>query len=134
MASSQRIVTGDTSRLGRLAAPPPLGRLAARPVRGLDLTQLTAWLAIGFVIAVTATTAVFAASGPSILVPRSPVAFPGWMAGPLHGLFGRLPEPQNTLEIFSSAALVGMFCAYGVALASIRAVSMRCLWIVVGVL
>jgi branched-subunit amino acid transport protein AzlD len=56
------------------------------------------------------------------------------MSGPLHGLFGTLPETRSSLEIFSSVALIGMFCAYGLALACIRAVSMRALWIVIGVL
>jgi hypothetical protein len=101
---------------------------------GLDLAPFAAWLALGFLIAVTATIAAFASSGPSILVPRSTAAFPGWMSGPLHGLFGNLPETRSTLEILSSVALIAMFCAYGVALASIRAVSMRALWVVIGVL
>lgn len=98
------------------------------------MARAAAWVAIGVLIAVIAATALFAASGPSILVPRSTVSFPGWMAGPLHGLFGHLPETRSALEVWSSVALIGMFCAYGVLLVCIRTLSMRAIWIVVGVL
>lgn len=134
MGSPQGIATGDIGTLGRVAAPPPPQGRQARRTKGLDLSQVAAWVAIGLLIAVTAATAVFASSGPSILVPRSDASFPGWLAGPLHGLFGHLPEARPPLEIFSSVGLIAMFCAYAIAIALIRRVSMRALWIVVGVL
>jgi hypothetical protein len=134
MASPQGIATGDVGTVGRVPTPPPPSGRPARLTTGLELPQVAAWIAIGFLIAVTATIALFASSGPSILVPRSDASFPNWMAGPLHGLFGHLPEDRPSLEIFSSVALVAMFCAYGMALAFIRTVSMRALWIVIGVL
>ncbi|MGN6171150.1 MAG: glycosyltransferase 87 family protein, partial [Solirubrobacteraceae bacterium] len=134
MASPQGIATGDIGTVGRVPGPPTGHERLARGRTGLDLPQVAAWVAIGFLIAVTATIAMFASSGPSILVPRSTVSFPGWMAGPLQGLFGHLPDARPPLEIFSSVALIGMFCAYGIALAFIRTVSMRALWVVIGVL
>lgn len=134
MASPQGIATGDIGALGRVSAPPPRRGRVARPTAFPRLAPVAAWLALGILIAITATIAVFAASGPSILVPRSTASFPGWMSGPLHGLFGRLPEARPSLELWSSVGLVVMFGAYGVALACIRAVSMRALWVVVGVL
>lgn len=134
MASPHGIAASDIGTLGRVPAPPPPRERPARRITDLDFPKIAAWVAIGFLIAVTATTALFASSGPSILVPRSTVSFPGWMAGPLHGLFGHLPETRPPLEIFSSVALIAMFCAYGMALAFIRTVSMRALWVVIGVL
>jgi hypothetical protein len=93
-----------------------------------------AWLALAAIVAATAAVAVFASAGPSILVPRSSAVFPGWLAGPLHGLFGHLPNDRSTLELGMSALLVGMVIPYCLALASVRAVSMRALWVVIGVL
>src|SRR5881227_3776673 len=49
---------------------------------------------------------IFACSGPTVLVWHSPTAFPGWMAGPLNGLFGVLPHHVETLWIGYSCALV----------------------------
>jgi len=77
---------------------------------------------------------VYAAAEPSILVPRSTVTFPGWLAGPLHGVFGSLPQSQPALEFGMSAVLVGMIGAYVIGLLAVRSVSMRALWIVLSVL
>ena len=104
------------------------------PVSWTALGPVFAWLAFGVLIVATAAIAFWAAAQPSILVPRSTASFPGWLAGPLHGLFGSLPHSQSTLEFGFSAVLVGMTGAYVIALLAVRTVSMRALWIVVGVL
>jgi hypothetical protein len=67
---------------------------------------------------------VFAANAPGPLVWSSAAAFPRWVAGPLHGLLGRVP--QTTWQVLSgySALLAVMLGAYGLALAGARAVSM----------
>ncbi len=113
--------------------------LVSREKRTISLPRVTlgpffAWLAIAAIVAATAAIAVFASAGPSILVPRSTATFPGWLAGPLHGIFGHLPNDRPTLELGMSLVLVGLLVPYLLALASVRSISMRALWIVIGVL
>ena len=64
-----------------------------------------------------------AAAGPSLLVPRSRFAFPGWLSGPLHGLVGPVHVDPQTLTWGFSAVVVAMTVAYAVALASARVLS-----------
>ena len=68
---------------------------------------------------------VFETAGQSVLVPRSGEVFPGWEAGPLHGLFGTLGVGVNAVNYSMSALLIVMLLAYGVALAAVRTLSMR---------
>jgi hypothetical protein len=74
---------------------------------------------------------VFATTGPTVLVPSSSYAFPGWMAGPLDHLFGHLISSPTALSYGFSVLVVAMTVAYGVALASVRLLSMRTIVIVV---
>jgi len=67
----------------------------------------------------------YAAAGPSVLVPRSTQTFPTWESGPLHNLLGRYIESPHTLGWVFSGVLLAMVIAYGVALASVRTLSMR---------
>jgi alpha-1,6-mannosyltransferase len=67
----------------------------------------------------------FTTAGPSVLVPRSNEVFPGWEAGPLHGLFSGLPNDPRQLSYGMSALVIVMLIAYGAAIASARALSMR---------
>jgi hypothetical protein len=110
------------------------GQRLSLPLPRIALGPYVAWLALAAIVAGTAGVAVFASAGPSILVPRSTAVFPGWLAGPLHGIFGQLPNQRATLEVGMSALLVGMLIPYCLALASVRAITMRALWVVVGVL
>ncbi len=66
-----------------------------------------------------------------MLVPRSDVAFAGWEAGPLHGLFGAFHAHTGAVDWAVSGLLVVMLLAYAVALAAVRTLSMRT--IVIGV-
>jgi hypothetical protein len=68
---------------------------------------------------------VFATAQPTILVARSRFAFPDWMSGPLHGLFGPLIKDPQTLGLGFTAVLLAMMVAYGVVLLSVRMLSMR---------
>ncbi|HWF75297.1 MAG TPA: glycosyltransferase 87 family protein [Solirubrobacteraceae bacterium] len=108
---------GTTLRL-----PHPALRVS-RPAYGV--------LALGLLVAGCLALVVFATAGPDDLVSSSGYAFPGWLAGPLHGLFGRLISDPATLSYGFSAVLVVMTVAYGVALASVRLLSMRTIVIVV---
>jgi len=87
--------------------------------------------ALAALLAACVAVVVFASAGPSVLAPGSEYAFPGWVAGPLEGLFGRLTGDPQTLGYGLSAVLVAMTLAYGVALASLRSLSMRTIVIAV---
>ena len=45
------------------------------------------------------------------------MSFPGWLSGPLHGVFGRLNQDPLGMSIGLSAVILAMGVAYGVALA-----------------
>ena len=66
-----------------------------------------------------------AASGPSVLVPRSNIIYPAWEAGPLHTLVPLFTHNPKTMGIVYSVMLVALFGAYAIALASVRTLSMR---------
>jgi hypothetical protein len=91
-------------------------------------------IAIGALIVATLAIVAVAASGPTVLVPRSRVVFPGWDAGPLQSLITRPFTDPNTVGLGFSAVLVAMIVAYGVALAAIRSLSMRLIAVAVVVL
>jgi hypothetical protein len=88
-------------------------------------------VALGGLLVGCVAVVVFATAGPTALVPSSWYAFPGWVAGPLHGLFGHLISAPTALSYGFSAVVVAMTVAYGVALASVRLLSMRTIVIVV---
>jgi hypothetical protein len=95
----------------------------SRPIYG--------FLALGALIAGCLAVVVFAAAEPSVLVPRSRFAFPGWLAGPFHGVFAPLRISPQTMGYGFSAVILAMTLAYGFALASVRLLSMRAIVIAV---
>lgn len=97
-------------------------RLGAREAAGVGVL-------LGLLAGVAAIV-VFAAAGPSLLLSHGGVPFPGWLSGPLHGLFGRLTEDRETLEFGLSAVLVAMAVAYGAALVWSRWLSVRAVVVV----
>jgi hypothetical protein len=97
-----------------------------RPVYGLVALAVL----IGGCLAVV----VFAATEPSVLVPRSRFNFAGWLAGPFHGLVKDTGLTPENLSYGFSAVVLAMTVAYGVALASVRLLSMRVIVIAVIVL
>jgi alpha-1,6-mannosyltransferase len=69
---------------------------------------------------------VIAASGQkTILVPQSPVAFPDWLAGPLHLLTDQIAIRATQTAWAFSFVLVAMTVAYGVAVACAPALDRR---------
>jgi Glycosyltransferase family 87 len=97
----------------RLTRPRALSHPLAGPV-ALAATVLGALLVV-----------LFATAGPSVLVPQSTRVFPGWEAGPLHGLFGNLTHNGTALNLGLSVVLATMTLAYLVVLGSVRTLSMR---------
>jgi hypothetical protein len=117
-----------TVALPRLA---PFGRRLSLPRLRLAVSPYAGWLALLTIIASAFATVMFSTSRESTLVPRSAIAFPGWMSGPLHGLFGGLTNNMKTLELGLSVVLIAMFIAYGIVLWSVRSISVRLLWVCV---
>jgi len=119
--ASQTDTTVVLARLqfgGRLSLPRP--RLATM--------RLAGWGALAILIAAAFAVVLFATAQESNLVPRSSTVFPGWMSGPLHGLFGHLTNNTKTLDFGYSGVLLVMLAAYGVVVASARALSERVIW------
>ncbi len=115
--------------LPRLA---PLGRRLALPRVSVSLGPIGGRIALSALVLGALVLVVFSTAHSSALVPTSQLVFPGWEAGPLHGLFGYITVPLNTIDMGLSAMVVLMTVAYGAALLAVRSLSMR--WIVVCVL
>jgi hypothetical protein len=99
-------------------------RIALGPVAG---RIALASLALGAFVVV-----MFATSRRSPLVPHSGIAFPGWEAGPLHGLFGVAIKNNFAVNMGLSGVLAVMLLAYGAALLAVRTMSMRliAIWVI----
>ena len=127
---------------GAVALPrgPLLGLSLPRP-RGMVMRPVHGRSALWVLVLACLAVAVVASATPTNLVQTSHTLFPGWMAGPLHGLFG---EPVQDLigkggfsPNFSyafSGLFVLMLLAYGLVLASARTLSMRTIAIAVAVM
>lgn len=129
---SAALASGPVARAGAGQADPTValprlpfgGRLSfARP--RVALHPLAGHFALAALLLGSLAVVVFATAGPSDLVPRSNVAFPGWEAGPLGGLFGNIALNSTTLGIAFSLVVIAMTVAYFVVLASVRSLSMR---------
>jgi hypothetical protein len=109
----------------------PLGLGAWLPRPRIRFGPIAGRLGLGALVLATLVVVIAAASGPSVLVPRSPVTFPGWESGPLHSLIPRLITNPDTLGIAFSGVLVAMIVAYAVVLGAVRTLSMRAIVICV---
>jgi hypothetical protein len=96
-------------------------RVAFGPVAGRIALGSLAFAALLVVL--------FATARRSPLVPHSGIAFPAWEAGPLHGLLGMTVKSNYAVNMGLSVVLVGMLVAYGVAIAAVRTMSMRLIWV-----
>ena len=106
-------------------------RVRISPARSALARQGSGLVALAALLAGCLAVVVFAAAGPSVLVPGSEYAFPGWVAGPLDHVFGRLISDSQTLGYGFSGLLLAMSAAYGVALVSVAKLSMRTIVIAV---
>jgi hypothetical protein len=115
----------------RVSLPRPRA-LAIRPIYG----SIALWTLVTSCVAIV----VVASAIPTNLVQNSSVLFPGWMSGPLHGLFA---EPLHSLigrwggfsRDFSyafSGLFIVMLVAYGVALAAAQKLSTRAIALAIG--
>src|ERR1700722_9928371 len=106
VASVAAASTDENTVLERAGLPgvrirlPRLSLRVSRPGYGLA--------ALGVLLAGCVAVVVFAAAGPSVLAPGSYYAFPGWAAGPLHSVFGRLISNPTALSYGFSALVVAM--------------------------
>jgi hypothetical protein len=90
------------------------------------LHPLAGQVALGVLVLGAFLVVAFTTSGPTSLIARSPETFPGWEAGPLHGLFVGLHVSNSTaLSYGLSLVLVVMALAYLVALNAAGTLSMR---------
>jgi alpha-1,6-mannosyltransferase len=111
--------TVPLSRLG------PFGARWSLPRPSLAVTRIAGLVALAALMAGTAAIVLVASSGASVLVPRSWISFPGWVAGPLHGLLAPITARNTTVDAELSAVIVAMTLAYLVALGAARALGTR---------
>src|SRR5277367_1906247 len=84
------------------------------------------------IVACSLLAVVLAADRPSVLSPTTHTSFfPGWMAGPLGGLWPGLTRSSSTLKYLFSGAIVVMYIAYLVGLAYLP--RMRARWVIAGI-
>jgi alpha-1,6-mannosyltransferase len=123
-------VGGTTAADSTLAVgrPPTVGRQLALPRRRAAIAPWIGGLALAALLVGAFAVVVFASARQSVLVPSSPTAFPHWRSGPLHGIFGQLTNNTSTIDYGFTAVLLAMLVAYGVVLASLRALPMRVIW------
>jgi hypothetical protein len=126
--SSSPVAGGGDVALPRTVA---LWTRFALPLPRIALGPLAGRLALASLVLAAIALVAFATSGPTVLVPRSNLEFPGWEAGPLHALFSGLPHSQLALNYGLSVLIVAMLVAYCVVIASTRALSLRSIVIVI---
>jgi hypothetical protein len=115
--------TGETTvALPRFS---PLGRRVALPRPRLVLSPVAGKIALASMIVGALAVLLFAAAGPSALVPRSDNVFPGWEAGPLHWVLSGLRVRDQAVSLGLSAVIVAMGFAYLIVLSTARMLSMR---------
>ncbi|HEX8977265.1 MAG TPA: glycosyltransferase family 87 protein [Solirubrobacteraceae bacterium] len=118
-AAGEGAVTLPRLRLPSLPAriPWPRTRVGSR----------TGHLALAAVVMGALLVVLVAVAGPSVLVPRSTLAFPGWDAGPLGAVIPRVIRDPKAVGIGFSVVLLSMLLAYVVALRAVPVFSARTL-------
>jgi hypothetical protein len=133
LSASSVAGSGAGAADGAVALPagsPGLGRLSLPRVR-IVVGPSAGRIALASIVVGVLAVVAFATAGPSVLVPRSDQVFPPWEAGPLHALFGGLPNNQLTLAYGLSVLLLLLGVAYGVVLAATKALSTRAIVVTV---
>ena len=124
------LAAGTPTSAGTETAPglpklaPLASRLTLRPAR-IVLGATAGRISLGVLVLGALLVVVFSTATSSPLVPTSQLSFPGWEAGPLHGLFGYFSASQNTIDTGLSAVVVAMLVAYGAVLLAVRSLSLR---------
>jgi len=108
-----------------------LGRRLSVPRPTVRAHPLAGRLALATLVICAFAVVAFASSGANPLVPGTNLGMPNWESGPLHYVFRWLPRHFLLLEYGFTAVIVVMVVAYGVVLASVRALSMRAIAIFV---
>ncbi len=104
-----RLSAGGLARSGRSAGA------YRRPAQALAASALIGLLLASLLVVVVA------AERPSFLTPLSQRSFfPGWMAGPLHGLLPQLTSDGDRLAWLVSALMAAMFAMYVLAFSNAR--------------
>jgi alpha-1,6-mannosyltransferase len=130
MRSDVSTSSGSVALPPQAGQPPALDRVGAlvERIRGAAPSRLgsrAGFLALAMLLAGVSVVVVFSTAGDSVLVPRSPAAFPAWEAGPLHLLFAHLSLPASTMTLGYSGLLVLMTLAYAIVLLAARSLSLR---------
>jgi len=137
-ADSAPVVLGAGPAAVPAGAHPRLGfpglRWPALPQPNVRLGARSGRAAVGLMLLATLAVVLVAAAGPSVLVPRSTMSYPGWMAGPLHALIPQPGHNPHTIGIAYSIVLFLMFGAYTVVLGAARTLSVRMVLVAIGVL
>jgi hypothetical protein len=102
-----------------------MGNQATR--RRVTWHQAVAWCALVVILAGALAIVVYASAGPSPLVVKSQkwTSFPGWLAGPLHGLFGHPHLRKHALAEALSVVILAMTLAYFLVVWKGRSLSLR---------
>src|SRR5512142_2456249 len=87
---------------------PPLGARVSLPRIRTEFGARAARLSLGVLMLGAVAVVLFATSRATPLVPRSNMGFPHWESGPIHGLFGHLPNDWDALNLGLSGVLVAM--------------------------
>jgi hypothetical protein len=125
------VPAGQAGSTVTLPSPARLRASLRLPQARILQSPRAGWLGLGVLFGCTLAVVIFATAGPSILVSKSDVAFPGWLAGPLDGLFGPLPHHVRLLNDGFSILLALMTVAYFVTLVAARWLTMRVIWVFV---
>jgi hypothetical protein len=102
-----------------------IGRRVSIPRLQVTFGRRSGQAALATLLLASFAVVVFSTGHATSLVPRSNAGFPAWEAGPLHSLFGHITGSYRAVEYGFSAVLAVMAVAYGIALASVRTLSMR---------
>lgn len=133
--SQPPVVLAGASAAGAGTAPRTLGVPRLGPLRLPRLAvlrhPLAGRIALAGMLAGTFAVVAYATAKQNVLVPRGYLGFPPWDSGPLHYVFKYLPVDQTSIDYGFSAMLVALLCAYGVAVAAVRTLSMRAIVITV---
>lgn len=123
------------------AASTAIRLLTIRVARGGRLLRISSWtrahivglLCLTVIVACSLLLVVIAADRPSIVSATTRANyFPGWMAGPLGGLWPALTRSTTTLKVVFTASVLSMYACYALASRQIAALGAK--WVIGAIL